>query len=84
MRQLPVTMRRSEDFDGASDPIPDVVIAVQIHGAFDHRFDCWAAPGIFGADFVYNCRNDHGQRNRLTIGSSDRGVASSVGQGGSR
>jgi hypothetical protein len=84
MHQPPGTARRGEDSSGFSDPKCTVVIAGQVHGAFDHRFDCWAAQGTIGVDFVSDLRNDCRQRYRLTIGSSDRGAASSLGQGGSR
>jgi hypothetical protein len=82
MRQLPVTMRRSEEFDGVSDRIPTVVIAVQIHGPFDHRFDCWTSASYLRS----RLRLKLPQRSRSAQSSNNRfersRVASSVAKDG--
>jgi hypothetical protein len=82
MRQLPVTMRRSEEFDGVSDPVPTVVIAMQIQGAFDHRFYCWTSAKYLRS----RLRLELPQRSRSAQSSNNRfersRVTSSLSQGG--
>src|ERR1700735_984666 len=82
MRELPTTMRRGEDIDVESDPYSTVVIAVQMQGSFERRFDC----SISARYHRNRLRLRLAQRSPSAQSSNNRfersRVASSVSQGG--